>query len=1503
MIMKKLTLLVLVFVLGLLSLCSCFGSNPGGEEEEGGDEVVIPENFIFGEGSKLNYIYSPDIEAQLISNIESELWFYNVEVRAVSDTSEIGEHELVIGKVNRPISQTAYDRLDRMEKNETGDLRVVIYSDGSSIAIAYDEDREGIACQTVLKYFVDDIISEQVVAAQGVVYEKMFNLYEYYGELDDQRDAEQWAKLAQNYDPEVVNAVKSYMSIYDGEKLMKWLINLFDPSICVCKDLYGEEECLKEKDPDNAPDYCKFCGTGGFYFSNSARDTVGFLPDVESTLQALGLLAALGMGSDYATLLPEWMGEKIAAFTYNLQDPDGFFYHPQWGKDIATSRRSRDFNWSRNILEKYKVDSKYPMVGDVEAASGELTGRFGSSTVTAVSKVVAVESELLVPDHLKTLDAFKDYLENYLDFEKAAYPAGNELGSQSAQITARGPEYVDAMFEHMDKKQNPENGLWHTESNYYGINGLMKISGIYKSYGRTINYADKAALACFDAIMSEQNPSGIVDIWNAWVAISYVLENIRLFSEDGEAAEAELRAFVISNSADAIMATRDKTVKFVRDDGSYSYVQTGNCTHSQSAPVAVPGHSEGDVNGCMIATTQMIGFVFSVLDMGSYRVQLCGQREKAIMLDMIDDLSPVEKLINAVDLSGDPLDFDYDDLGEIPDFGLESVIGDGTKGSKVQVVEDPRVSGGKVLSFNTNPQSYDKINFKHQGTSTGTKSVVFTAEMCFKSAVVSSDFIRIEMGDNSDATGAYRLSFRPMADGSIGIYDNSSANGTNCMANYLGESVEIGEWFKIRMEYYPGDVTEETVRAKVYFNDKLLSISDNFFDYYGKKFNGSGTPLKSASLTRVQALTGTDAEILLDNVHAYYSKDVYVKEELHEDYRNNPYAINVDKVSENATVYDFESLPAGSYPDGFTVNKGDGAADIVDFGGGKALSVSGGASVNIPSERTSSFPNYISVSFDLLASPTATGTVGSVELNQHGKSDGLLNRFTFKVATVNGKKVITVTEAAKGTTITNFNIPFDGTKSNVMIEYYYNDNIILFYIDGELLGMSSEFTVLSKRQAFNNVLVTGNDGMTLDNVTVMHGNKDYTTTMTPKEPSVTHTFDKGLGDVKVTGSGAGLKSVAGNSLVEIPGSGNATVTIPANLRDIVMNVNEIKFDFEFTSNSKTGNHILSVVDASGKKILSFAIGQNNKVGYIYENTALGTHKTAIAEFDATKKNTFVLEFYEIEKLCKIFINGEYVAASTLLYSADNASLTPASLKIESTVQCAGYRIDNIVFDRLRKGFIKETAANKEDNASVITFGYSGGNNYPADIKAEINSSAALPFVTEMIKGGELDKIVQFDTRSGGADYFILSPTETTSGRVSDVFEAEVMFEENSLAPFQFWIRDGASNIVTVYYLEVKSGQVYFYTRDTEHKDSERVLLGNLGEWINFKVEYYFVDGAPKMKAFVNGEFKLESSCEYARPNMSKLGSVAFYGLSGGDGTMYIDNVSLKESTKAYTAEK
>ena len=100
-------------------------------------------------------------------------------------------------------------------------------------------------------------------------------------------------------------------SIYD-ERMYVWLATLWDPQI------------------------------GGFYFSSSGRDCDAFLPDIESTAQAMYFIKKSGLLSEYGEELfdavPKAMRDALLKFAKGLQDgEDGFFYHPHNGRDFCNA--------------------------------------------------------------------------------------------------------------------------------------------------------------------------------------------------------------------------------------------------------------------------------------------------------------------------------------------------------------------------------------------------------------------------------------------------------------------------------------------------------------------------------------------------------------------------------------------------------------------------------------------------------------------------------------------------------------------------------------------------------------------------------------------------------------------------------------------------------------------------------------------------------------------------------------------------------------------------------------------------------------------------------------------------------------------------------------------------------------------------------------------------------------------------------------------------------------
>ena len=429
-------------------------------------------------------------------------------------------------------------------------------------------------------------------------------------------------KIREIYGKDAERAMRDHLDVIN-ERFYLWLADLYVPRKCTCDnfDKDGNRICLLKRDETGK---C-ICTGGGFYYSNSARDNEGYEIDIESTVQAIRFLKQSGLiegGEDaFIKSLPSQMQKDVIAFAKSLQDPeDGYFYHPQWGKNIIPSRLGRDLGWATGILKD---------LGDMPLYDTK-NGRKGS--LGAPSGVKPVEDNAEKKDnstwieHFRTLEAFKEYL-NSLDLKTKSYHSCNQINAQVGQLNARDkqamadgeahdnngdgiPEdgFVAMLESHFNERQNPENGTWEDGVYYYSINGLMKISSSYNSMGIKLNYADKAFESAMKAqlIPADETDSkgaratGSVDVYNPWVAMSAILGNVKKFGTEEE--YAKLKKMLKDNIVDLIRVTTAKTKKFMKEDGSFGYTWSYPPSTSQAAPVCPHGIVEGDINGGTIAT-------------------------------------------------------------------------------------------------------------------------------------------------------------------------------------------------------------------------------------------------------------------------------------------------------------------------------------------------------------------------------------------------------------------------------------------------------------------------------------------------------------------------------------------------------------------------------------------------------------------------------------------------------------------------------------------------------------------------------------------------------------------------------------------------------------------------------------------------------------------------------------------------------------------------------------
>ena len=650
-------------------------SNQSGENNTDNGDEIVDGDFIWSKGSEISVVSSESEladddnsskYARSVSNIYSMIGSFavseGIKLNFVPDSNEPTKHEIVLGRSSREVSKRAYELLDA-QVTEDDEVGWLIYSDGYSVALAFDYDIEYLALDEALAYFKDNLVSEALTLEAGVCAKRLISINEVHQKRDDELVASRWEAFekkiytemretmndsdARKYTEDMISALEQIYALYSDD-LIDWFAGLYEPYVCVCEG----DTCQKTR----------YCGGSGFYYSNSARDNdyvtynggeYMLLPDAETTAQALGFIASCGMlnqiGSDLKNAFPEGEGERMIRFIKALQDEEsGYFYHPQWLSLVDTdhfwdSRRSRDMNYSLSVLRffgsapTYTTPTSVPGDGilydgtdlNVSATADHLASPLKTSLVTAVSKVVLASSEPAVHPHLVSEGTFTEYLAT-LDLEGNSYYVGNELASLAPQIVARdntlGTEdnprplatILDNWFRYY---QDTETGHWHKNNDagyrgYYAINGLLKISACYNTLKLEFPNPLAAARSAFAIIASEEPINHVCDLYNTWFTISNIISNINAYSDD-KALAKQIVSEVRVDAIPAVIATAEKMKGHLKDDGSFSYFANRSSATSQNMPVAIPNTNEGDVNATNIFTYGILGYLFSALDFGS----------------------------------------------------------------------------------------------------------------------------------------------------------------------------------------------------------------------------------------------------------------------------------------------------------------------------------------------------------------------------------------------------------------------------------------------------------------------------------------------------------------------------------------------------------------------------------------------------------------------------------------------------------------------------------------------------------------------------------------------------------------------------------------------------------------------------------------------------------------------------------------------------------------------
>lgn len=858
--MKKILLLTLTLLLSLACLFSCGESN-----------VTI---FSKADGIKASVIIS-DSEA---TNAETEA--YNTVCSALqslvgrdgffnkTDVYKEAPGEIIVG--NSPIRTATEKAIAFLNSSYTDDgdtAAYVIYEYNGSVAIVASDD---LALSIAVDHFVKTyLVGETLAVKQNLVDSKAFSISAYKAQLDAELSAKSEAKFAKRWDeamtklgPEATAALQRLYDYY-GTDWATWLFNLYDPE------------------------------TGCFYYSNSARDYNGFLVDVESTGQVFSILFNAGLltelGNSWAKALPDEVKQTCLEYVQSMQDPDdGFFYHPQWGKDIGSSRRGRDLDSALGIISRMGGKPLYKTPYDYLGESANPTSSVISSFMSNDAHKSTVEA--VVDERFQSEENMKAYLDQlvrqgtdakgYFD----SYTFGHTLSSETKQIIAAG--LGDFVCSYIDNLQDPETGFYEkmdpddNQAGYQAASGVIKISAFYSNVNGAIKYGDKMLDTLIEILLDPTMTRQMTYIFNPWGALSAAVSSIKQANKVAVAAgepeiynETKLRQKIVSKLPDLITATINKLAPYKQDDGSFSYKNDGTSLANNQGVITSLGYKEGDVNGLALAMDYTLGGVFGAL--GISRVPLLNYSHYLEFRDIVENAGYVVKQdAPAPEL----IDFEGGDIPTRVTHTNPSV------NEMVEVVDVVQLNGedGKALAVGSIANKYLSVSVEAKSTHQTLQCFTLSFDLYVDSADTGAIYQVFFTNTNQNNWNAYMLDISA-GGGAVYIRDNvSNASNKKNSPHDLEITEKTDTWFNLKFEYYvlQDEESGKTIaKIKAYKNGVCVSISDNYFvndimslpGYKEYLNDDTGTVAKPSALNYINqiqffARTGPASKIMLDNI-------------------------------------------------------------------------------------------------------------------------------------------------------------------------------------------------------------------------------------------------------------------------------------------------------------------------------------------------------------------------------------------------------------------------------------------------------------------------------------------------------------------------------------------------------------------------------------------------------------------------------------------------------------
>ena len=670
----------------------------------------------------------------------------------------------------------------------------------------------------------------------------------------------------------VANALRKLYTMYDS-RLVDWSATLYDK------------------------------GHGAYYTSSVGRDTEGFLPDVESTVQMLRFLDSSGLmrgvGGDWRKGLPKWMIHQMVYYAKSIQDENGFFYNPNWAKETADemiSRRARDVGWCTNLMKElgelpvYDAPNGTPGGGstpDEYWASlntelppppyakalyeKKLAERANMSQSAKEAEAARAKASVA---YLSSHPAFVDYLDERLipGMKDNPYFYGNEVGETWQQVKnansklgkyefkeSDGERYrvfdgmtlPDILIHELDEAINPSTGLWGdvrpskpTGKEFLFTNGFMKGMAAYNGlkYPYPAKYLLTVANTLMDSLLGDE-PSvyNICEVFNSWHSVFRLRENLQYVKDEETKAKVNkaLQDVLIKKAPEAILNSYEKIKGYKKLDGGFAHSYYTGTPNHQGLPISTR-ENVGDVDATCIGSTGLVRVMFGALGLTT-PVPILMHSDYMRYINILENLAPVQK---------------FKTLNPLIDFenGVNhtAFTAGGAKFALVPFEESYAMKAslaakGQAVRVTYTAHSWDGDHY------------LFEGKLCLGSDCEGKSFIL--KYENAKQCSPIHL-YLNAENGYVKIGCEEYG-----MAEYK-QIAELGKSFTLRLEYRN---TEESGELKIFVNGKQAGELINSGSTDEK--HPSGYPARAMTAFDLTSLSDGECTVYLDDVMFYYARE------------------------------------------------------------------------------------------------------------------------------------------------------------------------------------------------------------------------------------------------------------------------------------------------------------------------------------------------------------------------------------------------------------------------------------------------------------------------------------------------------------------------------------------------------------------------------------------------------------------------------------------------------